>query len=167
MEVYNEQLFDLLSPLGVRTKLDPREDSVRRTVVVAGLTEQKVLNADDLLLKIAEGNARRRMEPTAANAVSSRSHAVLELHVAVMGEPNSTTSSSKTTSKTASKTAKLGGTSNTKATLALIDLAGSERAARTQNSGMRLTEGANINKSLLALANCINALCRKTSSRVK
>jgi kinesin family protein 18/19 len=42
--------------------------------------------------------------------------------------------------------------------LSLIDLAGSERAARTKNQGIRLVEGANINKSLLALGNCINAL---------
>ena len=45
--------------------------------------------------------------------------------------------------------------------LNLIDLAGSERAAFTNNKGMRLREGANINKSLLALGNCINSLARK------
>jgi kinesin family protein 18/19 len=45
------------------------------------------------------------------------------------------------------------------AKLSLIDLAGSERAANTNNKGIRLVEGANINKSLLALGNCINALC--------
>ena len=42
--------------------------------------------------------------------------------------------------------------------LSLIDLAGSERATVTKNKGARLREGANINKSLLALGNCINAL---------
>ena len=42
--------------------------------------------------------------------------------------------------------------------LSLVDLAGSERAANTKNTGVRLTEGANINRSLLALGNCINAL---------
>ena len=45
------------------------------------------------------------------------------------------------------------------ATLSIIDLAGSERAAATTNMGQRMVEGANINKSLLALGNCINALC--------
>ena len=44
------------------------------------------------------------------------------------------------------------------AKLSLIDLAGSERATVTTNRGARLREGANINKSLLALGNCINAL---------
>lgn len=42
-----------------------------------------------------------------------------------------------------------------------MDLAGSERAANTKNTGVRLVEGANINRSLLALGNCINALGEK------
>lgn len=42
--------------------------------------------------------------------------------------------------------------------LSLIDLAGSERGTVTENRGIRLREGAKINRSLLALANCINAL---------
>ena len=40
----------------------------------------------------------------------------------------------------------------------MIDLAGSERAANTLNRGKRMVEGAHINRSLLALGNCINAL---------
>ena len=47
----------------------------------------------------------------------------------------------------------------------LIDLAGSERAGKTNNRGLRLQEGANINRSLLALANCINALAQGTTRR--
>lgn len=43
--------------------------------------------------------------------------------------------------------------------LSLVDLAGSERAAISTNRGLRLTEGANIiNRSLLALGNCVNIL---------
>lgn len=42
--------------------------------------------------------------------------------------------------------------------MSLIDLAGSERGTVTENRGLRLREGAKINRSLLALANCINAL---------
>lgn len=42
--------------------------------------------------------------------------------------------------------------------LSLIDLAGSERGAKTMNRGERMREGTNINRSLLALANCINKL---------
>ena len=46
--------------------------------------------------------------------------------------------------------------------LFLIDLAGSERAAKTHNKGQRMVEGAHINRSLLALGNCINALSKST-----
>ncbi len=46
----------------------------------------------------------------------------------------------------------------TQAKMSLIDLAGSERATMTKNRGDRLNEGANINRSLLALGNCINSL---------
>ena len=42
--------------------------------------------------------------------------------------------------------------------LYMIDLAGSERATHTKNRGTRLVEGAHINRSLLALGNCIKAL---------
>ena len=48
--------------------------------------------------------------------------------------------------------------------MSLIDLAGSERALVTSNRGARFREGANINKSLLALGNCINALADKEVS---
>ena len=51
------------------------------------------------------------------------------------------------------------------AKLSLIDLAGSERATVTANRGERLREGANINRSLLALGNCINALASNKVGR--
>lgn len=44
--------------------------------------------------------------------------------------------------------------------LTLVDLAGSERGSVSRNRGATLHEGANINRSLLALGNCINALSR-------
>ena len=49
--------------------------------------------------------------------------------------------------------------------LSLIDLAGSERASMTHNVGARMVEGANINRSLLALGNCINALAGNTTRK--
>ena len=48
----------------------------------------------------------------------------------------------------------------------MIDLAGSERATHTKNRGTRLVEGAHINRSLLALGNCIKALSNNSSSYV-
>ena len=49
--------------------------------------------------------------------------------------------------------------------LVLVDLAGSERATVTTNRGERFREGANINRSLLALGNCINALAEGNVSK--
>lgn len=80
------------------------------------------------------------MEATGANEVSSRSHAILQI-VVEHKDKSQGTSEEMTVGK-----------------LSLVDLAGSERAANTNNRGIRMIEGANINKSLLALGNCINML---------
>lgn len=82
-----------------------------------------------------KGNKARTMEPTAANQTSSRSHALLSITIT-----HSTPLGTK------------------QGRLFLCDLAGSERAKKTKNRGKRLQEGAHINRSLLALGNCINAL---------
>ena len=80
------------------------------------------------------------MAPTGANQMSSRSHSILVISVE---------------NKDRARNLKDG---ITYAKLQMIDLAGSERAAATENRGQRMVEGANINKSLLALGNCINIL---------
>ncbi|KAG9394085.1 Kinesin motor domain [Carpediemonas membranifera] len=142
IEIYNEQIHDLLAPpvKGKARVLDLREDRTRG-MVIAGLSEEVLDSADDALSIIARGTANRTQFATAANMQSSRSHAVFQVRIeqcdstAAITEP-----------MLVSK-------------LSLIDLAGSERACRTQNKGTRLVEGAAINKSLLALGNCINALC--------
>ena len=86
------------------------------------------------------GNKRRTTESTNANQTSSRSHAVFQIVVTTRSKTRST------------EVETLVGK------LSLIDLAGSERGTVTENRGIRLREGAKINQSLLALANCINAL---------
>lgn len=143
LEIYNETIRDLLVPPGSATNkqgLMLREDS-NAGVSVAGLTSHKPKDVQEVMDMIVQGNEYRTVSPTAANAVSSRSHAVLQINVAQkdrnadVNEPH------------------------TMATLSIIDLAGSERASATKNRGERLLEGANINKSLLALGSCINALC--------
>ncbi|KAI0081823.1 kinesin-domain-containing protein [Panus rudis PR-1116 ss-1] len=141
LEIYNEEIRDLLSEPGSPTPrggLQIRED---KTVKVVGLVELRPSTADEVKQIVLQGNMRRTQSPTHANETSSRSHAVLQIHV---------TQSPRTASLTEERTM---------ATLSIIDLAGSERAAATTNMGQRMVEGANINKSLLALGNCINALC--------
>ncbi|KAL8941925.1 MAG: hypothetical protein Q9216_001953 [Gyalolechia sp. 2 TL-2023] len=140
LEIYNETIRDLLVPGGSKQGLMLREDA-NQAVSVAGLSSHHPQNVQEVMDMIVRGNEYRTMSPTEANATSSRSHAVLQINVsqkdrnADVNEPH------------------------TMATLSIIDLAGSERASATKNRGERLTEGANINKSLLALGSCINALC--------
>lgn len=148
IEVYNEQVYDLLG--GAGKVLPVREDQTRDIVVVAGMTEQVVATYDEVMVFMAQGNRNRKTEATMANAVSSRSHAVLQLVVRRSLLRLDTNKETIVESK-----------------LSLIDLAGSERASATNNRGVRLQEGANINKSLLALANCINALAENAGSDKK
>lgn len=141
LEIYNEEIRDLLAEADTPTPrggLQIRED---KSVKVIGLVELRPTSAEEVKQIVLQGNSRRTQSPTHANETSSRSHAVLQVHV---------TQSPRTASLTEQRTV---------ATLSIIDLAGSERAAATSNMGQRMVEGANINKSLLALGNCINALC--------
>ena len=141
LEIYNEEIRDLLADSNNPTPrggLQIRED---KTVKVVGLTELRPASAAEVKEIVLLGNSRRTQSPTHANETSSRSHAVLQVHI---------TQAPRTAALTEQRTM---------ATLSIIDLAGSERAAATTNMGKRMVEGANINKSLLALGNCINALC--------
>jgi kinesin family member 18/19 len=140
LEIYNETIRDLLVPGGSKQGLMLREDA-NQAVSVAGLSSHRPKDVQEVMDMIVKGNEYRTISPTEANATSSRSHAVLQINLAQkdrnadINEPH------------------------TMATLSIIDLAGSERASATKNRGDRLLEGANINKSLLALGSCINALC--------
>ncbi|KAK6340136.1 kinesin-like protein Klp5 [Orbilia blumenaviensis] len=140
LEIYNETIRDLLVPGGSKLGLSLREDS-NSSISVAGLSTHRPMNVQEVMDMIVMGNENRTMSPTEANATSSRSHAVLQINVVQKN-------------KTAGLSEDL-----FSATLSIIDLAGSERASVTKNRGDRLLEGANINRSLLALGNCINALC--------
>ncbi|KAF2720929.1 kinesin-domain-containing protein [Polychaeton citri CBS 116435] len=141
LEIYNETIRDLLSPgAGGKQGLMLREDA-NQTVSVAGLSSHNPQNVQEVMDMVIRGNSARTQSPTEANATSSRSHAVLQINVSLKDRNASTNEPV------------------TMATLSIIDLAGSERASATKNRGERLLEGANINKSLLALGSCINALC--------
>lgn len=84
------------------------------------------------------------MAATGANVVSSRSHAILQM--------------------TVTQTDRAGARQSVRVSkLSLCDLAGSERGAGSDNRGVRLHEAAQINRSLLSLGNCINALAEGTS----
>ncbi|POI23120.1 hypothetical protein CIB84_013132, partial [Bambusicola thoracicus] len=142
-EVYNEQIHDLLEPKG---PLAIREDP-EKGVVVQGLSFHQPKSAEQLLEMLANGNKNRTQHPTDANATSSRSHAVFQIYV-----------------KQQDRVVGLSRDLQV-AKMSLIDLAGSERASVTNTKGERLREGANINRSLLALINVINALADAKSKK--
>ena len=134
-EIYSGKVFDLLSG---KSKLRVLEDA-KQQVQIVGLKESEVSSVEDVLDLITNGNNLRTSGQTSANANSSRSHAVFQI---VLRENT--------------RRKPLHGK------FSLIDLAGNERGADT-NSANRQTrmEGAEINKSLLALKECIRALGRK------
>ena len=138
LEIYNEVIRDLLGE-DPHQVLDLREDPVKG-LTVAGLSERVAESAEQVMKYLFLGNKNRNQECTAANPASSRSHAIFQV-----------TASHTDTCAGVEAEVKM-------AKLSLIDLAGSERAARVVNRGAKVLEGANINRSLLALGNCINKL---------
>uniref|UniRef100_A0A2K5JW73 Kinesin-like protein n=1 Tax=Colobus angolensis palliatus TaxID=336983 RepID=A0A2K5JW73_COLAP len=125
------KVFDLLNR---KTKLRVLEDG-KQQVQVVGLQEREVKCVEDVLKLIDIGNSCRTSGQTSANAHSSRSHAVFQIILRRKG--------------------KLHGK------FSLIDLAGNERGADTSSADRQTRlEGAEINKSLLALKECIRALGR-------
>ncbi|ESQ48339.1 hypothetical protein EUTSA_v10020190mg [Eutrema salsugineum] len=136
-EIYGGKLYDLLSE---RKKLCMREDG-KQQVCIVGLQEYRVSDTDAIMELIERGSATRSTGTTGANEESSRSHAILQLAIKKSAEGNQ------------SKPPRLVGK------LSFIDLAGSERGAdTTDNDKQTRLEGAEINKSLLALKECIRAL---------
>ncbi|GJS01767.1 kinesin-like protein KIN-12D [Tanacetum coccineum] len=132
LEIYNEQIADLLDPSS--TNLQLREDA-KKGVYVENLTEFEVHTVGDILKLLSQGSANRRVAATNMNRESSRSHSVFTCVIESRWEKDST--------------------SNLRfARLNLVDLAGSERQKSSGAEGERLKEAANINKSLSTLGLC-------------
>ena len=129
-EIYCGKLFDLLNE---RKILTAREDG-KQNICIAGLTEKNVVDLNILMQIIEYGLNCRTVGVTGANADSSRSHGIIQIKIK---------------------------DSNLKdyGKISFIDLAGSERAADTIDVNKQTKfDGAEINKSLLALKECIRAL---------
>ncbi|KAK6174774.1 hypothetical protein SNE40_017987 [Patella caerulea] len=136
IEIYQEQVFDLLDPAS--TGLHLREN-IKTGVYVDGIVEQAVANYSEAYQVLNAGWLNRRVAATSMNRESSRSHAVFTVSIE-------------------SKEQK-GGVQNLKTSqLNLVDLAGSERQKDTHAIGARLKEAGSINKSLSVLGNVIMSL---------
>ncbi|XP_017002330.2 kinesin-like protein Klp10A isoform X1 [Drosophila takahashii] len=135
-EIYSGKVFDLLAD---KQKLRVLEDG-KQQVQVVGLTEKVVDSVEEVLKLIQHGNAARTSGQTSANSNSSRSHAVFQIVLRPMG------------------TTKIHGK------FSFIDLAGNERGVDTSSADRQTRmEGAEINKSLLALKECIRALGKQSA----
>ena len=141
MEIYNEELKDLLSPEDDFRKLRMYEDLNRKgSVVVQGLEEILVKNAQDVFKILEKGSTKRQIATTKMNQNSSRSHAIFSITVHI-----------KENTPDGEELLKVG-------KLHLVDLAGSENIGRSGAVTKRAKEAGMINQSLLTLGRVINAL---------
>ncbi|KAI0349857.1 kinesin-domain-containing protein [Trametes cingulata] len=136
MEIYKDEVYDLLVDRDTAVKLPIRENEAGK-VFVANLSVLPLHTMDDFERAFSHANKQRSVGSTNLNAVSSRSHAILTLHITVTDPLNNTTLSGK---------------------LNLVDLAGSENNKLTGNDASRMAESAAINKSLSVLGQVVHAL---------
>lgn len=150
LELYNEQLHDLLNPGAENVRI--RE--VNGQVSVTNLHEISCSQPHDVLECLSRGSVHRAVGATNMNHESSRSHMVCTLHVEQFASDSSCEVDGADTQADEDASNRPSITS----TMTFVDLAGSERLKRTGATGARRKEGISINKGLLALGNVINAL---------
>ena len=156
IQLYMEVFQDLIkhnpnSPILIREDID-------EGLYLAGVTWTEVQSVQDCMNLLAIGDRNRVSAFTNMNSSSSRSHAMLMAKVEKRfksTEPESPTKEDQGTDSTL-----------TRSTLYLVDLAGSERVSKTKTIGNRLDEAKNINLSLLALGNVIQALSENKSKYI-
>ncbi|RAH60484.1 kinesin family protein [Aspergillus piperis CBS 112811] len=156
-EVYNDRIFDLLSPAivpgqgstmsrqGGNAQKDrrralffkPTEGSPDRKVV-AGLRKIACSTYEEALSVLEVGLTERKVTGTGANSVSSRSHGFFCLEV-----------------KRRMRNKRTGEETWIGNTLTVADLAGSERARTAKTAGSTLAEAGKINESLMYLGQCL------------
>jgi len=132
-EVYNENVYDLLSAKRVVRKIKQGIQGV----YADGLIERGVSVIEDVQRILKDGDRNRSVAATSMNTDSSRSHLIFTIKVTALNTISGVTTNGK---------------------LTLVDLAGSERIARSEATGERLIEAAAINKSLSALGQVFAAI---------
>ncbi|KAJ4431508.1 hypothetical protein ANN_20106 [Periplaneta americana] len=145
LELYNEELIDLLSPTNDNAKIRLYEDVAKKgSVIVHGLEEVTVHNKNEVYSIMEKGSVKRQTATTLMNAQSSRSHTIFSITVHI--KENSLEG------EELLKTGKLN----------LVDLAGSENIGRSGAMDKRAREAGSINQSLLTLGRVITALVERT-----
>ncbi|XP_075731163.1 kinesin-like protein 31E isoform X5 [Rhipicephalus microplus] len=170
MELYNEEIFDLLSPgkdmhEPGRKSVKIHEDS-KGEIYTVGVTAKAVQNAEQVMKCLESGALSRTTASTQMNVQSSRSHAIFTLHIkqqrVVQLNLEDGNAEDQEENNALSKVNGEGSSMSEFETLTakfhFVDLAGSERLKRTGATGDRAKEGISINCGLLALGNVISAL---------
>eukprot|EP00986_Skeletonema_menzelii_P003772 scaffold1206_cov105-Skeletonema_menzelii.AAC.7 len=171
MELYNEELYDLLSSNNNNTgsSLAIHEDR-RGNVNIPGLTEWKVGNINELLKVIEIAEEKRTTGSTAMNERSSRSHTIFRIRYEVKKEEEGGDGNNGVDNKENNNVGGISSSSSRKkvitttSTLNLVDLAGSESVRLTGAKGVRQKEGGRINQSLLTLSRVLEKLGNKEYS---
>lgn len=146
IELYNEELRDLLSEENLKLKI--YEDGTKKGnngTMVQGIGESYITSATEGIKLLQHGSHKRQVAATKCNDLSSRSHTIFTI----------TVFTKRTTEK--------GDEYVSSGKLNLVDLAGSENIGRSGAENKRAAEAGLINKSLLTLGRVINALVDKSS----
>mmetsp|Transcript_8679 Transcript_8679/g.36164 ORF Transcript_8679/g.36164 Transcript_8679/m.36164 type:complete len:1406 (+) Transcript_8679:84-4301(+) len=175
MEIYNENIRDLLQPGSGHLKI---HEAAKSGVFVAGLTEEIVATPEQVFQVLNEGHKHRTVASNKVNEHSSRSHSIFRMVIESRERSNDAENKSENANKGSRRSSVAAGKERRKSTrtsleggavkvslLNLVDLAGSERVAYTSAEGKRLKEGCHINKSLLNLGNVIQKLSKGPSAR--
>lgn len=141
LEIYNEQVRDLLTTDTTNKRLEIRNSS-HNGINVPDANLVPVSSISDVLHLMNLGQKNRSVSATAMNDRSSRSHSCLTLHV---------------------QGRELASGNSIRGCIHLVDLAGSERVDKSEVVGDRLKEAQHINKSLSALGDVIASLAQKQS----
>eukprot|EP01137_Pigoraptor_chileana_P032728 Opistho-2@22588 len=146
LEIYNEQVRDLLQPKVEKGGMKVRENP-KKGFYVENLTIVPVNSYAEIEKRIAEGTLNRTVAATQMNATSSRAHTIVSINFAQKNKNDQGQEMQKVSN------------------INLVDLAGSERADSTGATGDRLKEGSAINQSLSTLGNVIAALADKSGGK--
>ena len=145
IEMYNEAINDLIDLS--KKNLEIRESSAKG-IYINNVSEIAVTNIDNAMNLFNKGENNRIIAETKLNEKSSRSHTIFKINIEFFLKDKN------------NKEKKYNSQLN------LVDLAGSENVSKAKCEGMRIKEGGNINKSLLALSNVINKLSQNNKSFV-
>lgn len=165
VEIYNEQLRDLLLPEHIpaheRSPVTIREDT-KGNIILTGLRQLEINSVEDLLNALNFGSGVRQTDATAINARSSRSHAVFSLNL-VQKKSGLPAGHDKRHSVPVEAMTGAESWTTTDSKMHFVDLAGSERLKNTHAEGARAKEGISINAGLAALGKVISQLSSRNA----